>query len=303
MPQTTRTVPFHSHETWVQITESVEPQPGALPLFVLHGGPGMAHNYVRNFADLADETGRTVIHYDQIGCGNSTHLPDAPADFWTPALFVEEFHAVRDALGIDEYHLLGQSWGGMLSAEIAVLQPAGLASVSICNSPASMELWMAGCAELVAALPQDVQDALRRHEEAGTVTDPEYLAATDFFYQRHLCRVVPMPQDLIDTVAQMEAEPTVYHTMNGPNEFHVLGTLRGWNIIDRLPQISAPTLVIAGEFDEATPEAWQPYVDQIPGAESHVFGDTSHCSHLEKPEEVRAVVAAFLARHDATARV
>ena len=71
---------------------------GALPLFVLHGGPGMAHNYVRNIAELADETGRTVIHYDQIGCGNSTHLPDAPADFWTPELFVDEFHTVREAL-------------------------------------------------------------------------------------------------------------------------------------------------------------------------------------------------------------
>ena len=80
-------------------------------------------------------------------------------------------------------------------------------------------------------------------------------------------------------------------------------TLGHWSIIDRLPQITAPTLVIAGEFDEATPETWQPYVDQIAGAESHVFPDTSHCSHLEKPEEVRAVVAAFLARHDATARV
>ena len=154
----------------------------------------------------------------------------------------------------------------MLSAEIAVLQPQGLASVAICNSPASMELWMAGCAELVAALPPDIQDALTRHEEAGTVTDPEYLAATDEFYRRHLCRVVPMPQDLVDTIEQMEAEPTVYHTMNGPNEFHVLGTLRGWTIIDRLPQITAPTLVIAGEFDEATPEAWQPYVDQIADA-------------------------------------
>ncbi|MDT5099946.1 MAG: L-proline amide hydrolase [Mycobacterium sp.] len=303
MPRSTRMVPFRSHRTWVQITAPEDPRPGAQPLFVLHGGPGMAHNYVRNIAELADETGRTVIHYDQIGCGNSTHLPDAPADFWTPELFVEEFHTVREALGIDEYHLLGQSWGGMLSAEIAVLQPPGLTSVAICNSPASMELWMAGAAELRAALPPDVQDALTRHEEAGTVTDPEYLAATDEFYRRHLCRVVPTPQDLVDTIEQMEAEPTVYHTMNGPNEFHVLGTLRGWSIVDRLPQITAPTLVIAGEFDEATPQTWQPYVDQIAGADSHVFPATSHCSHLEKPEEFRAVVAAFLARHDATARV
>jgi L-proline amide hydrolase len=299
MKRTTRLVPFREHETWVQITTPDVVRHGALPLFVLHGGPGMAHNYVRNIAELADETGRTVIHYDQIGCGNSTHLPDAPADFWTPQLFVDEFHTVRDALGIDEYHVLGQSWGGMLGAEIAVRQPAGLASLQICNSPASMALWMAGCAELRAQLPTETQAALTRHEEAGTVTDPEYLQATNDFYLRHLCRVDPMPRDLIDTITQMEDEPTVYHTMNGPNEFHVLGTLRDWSIIDRLQLITAPTLVIAGEFDEATPAAWQPYVEHIPDVQSHVFPGTSHCSHLEKPEEFREVVAEFLMKHDA----
>jgi L-proline amide hydrolase len=173
MTRTTRLVPFRGHETWVQITEPDDARNGALPLLVRHGGPGMAHNYVRNIAELADETGRTVIHYDQTGCGNSTHLPDAPADFWTPDLFVDEFHTVRHALGIDEYHLLGQSWGGMLGPEIAVRQPSGLASLAICNSPASMELWMAGAAELRAQLPPDTQAALDRYE-AGTVTDPEY---------------------------------------------------------------------------------------------------------------------------------
>jgi L-proline amide hydrolase len=303
MTRTTRLVPFRGHETWVQITAPDDAREGALPLFVLHGGPGMAHNYVRNVAELAAETGRTVIHYDQVGCGNSTHLPDAAADFWTPDLFADEFHTVREALEIDEYHLLGQSWGGMLSAEIAVRQPSGLASLTICNSPASMELWMAGCAELRAQLPLETQSALTRHEEAGTVNDPEYLQATNAFYLRHLCRVDPMPQDLLDTITQMEDEPTVYHTMNGPNEFYVLGTLRGWTIIDRLPRITAPTLVIAGEFDEATPAAWQPYVEHIADARSHVFPDASHCSHLEKPEEFRTVVAAFLASHDAVARV
>ncbi|WP_454789660.1 proline iminopeptidase-family hydrolase [Mycolicibacterium lutetiense] len=305
MPCSNRTVAFRGHETWVQITTPESAHPGALPLFVLHGGPGMAHNYVANIAALADETGRTVIHYDQLGCGNSTHLPDAPADFWTPQLFVDEFHTVREALGIDRYHVLGQSWGGMLGAEIAVRVPAGLASLSICNSPASMQLWVEGAAELRAQLPPQTQSALQRHEADGTVTDPEYLAATQEFYRRHVCRVEPMPQDFADSEAQMEAEPTVYHTMNGPNEFHVIGTLRDWSIIDRLPSITAPTFVIAGEFDEATPATWQPYVDHIPDARSHVFGDSSHCTHLEKPEEFRGVIADFLHQHDlaAAARV
>lgn len=259
----------------------------------------MGHDYVRNIAELAEETGRQVIHYDQLGCGNSSHLPDAPADFWTPELFVDEFHTVRSALGIDEYHLLGQSWGGMLGAEIAVRQPPGLTSLAICNSPASMALWMAAADELRAQLPPETLAALEHHEAAGTLTDPEYLAASDEFYWRHVCRVVPTPQDFVDTVEQMEADPTVYHTMNGPNEFHVLGTLREWSIIDRLHLITAPTLVVAGEFDEATPATWRPYVEHIPNAESHVFPDTSHCTHLEKPEEFRAVVAEFLSSHDA----
>jgi L-proline amide hydrolase len=298
MPQDTRLVPFRGHQTWVQVTTPAAPQVGTLPLFVLHGGPGMAHNYVRNIAALADETGRTVIHYDQIGCGHSTHLPDAPVDFWTPELFVDEFHAVREALGIDEYHLLGQSWGGMLGAEIAVRQPSGLASLSICNSPASMALWMVAAAELRAQLPAETQAALDRHEADGTLTDPEYLAATGEFYRRHVCRIEPMPQDFVDSEEAMLADPTVYYTMNGPTEFHVVGTLQSWTVIDRLALIAAPTIVIAGEFDEATPATWAPFVEHIADVRSHVFPDASHCSHLEKPEEFRAVIAEFLGTHD-----
>jgi L-proline amide hydrolase len=294
----TRTVPFRHFETWVRITTPESHGPDTHPLIVLHGGPGMAHDYVRNIAALADETGRRVVHYDQLGCGLSTHLPDAPRDFWTPDLFVDEFHAVRTELGIDRYHLLGQSWGGMLGAEIAVRRPPGLVTLSICNSPASMQLWVEAAGELRAQLPPDTQAALDRHEAAGTVSDPEYLAATMEFYRRHVCRVEPTPSDFVDSALQMEAEPTVYHTMNGPNEFHVVGTLRNWTVIDRLDRIAVPTLVIAGEFDEATPATWRPYVERIPGARSHVFEGASHCTHLEQPEEFRAVVAAFLANHD-----
>lgn len=298
MPVQTRMVPFRDGETWVQITSPDAPRADALPLFVLHGGPGMAHDYVRNIAELADETGRVVIHYDQIGCGRSTHLPDAPRDFWTPELFVDEFHAVRAALGIDRYHILGQSWGGMLGAEIAVRRPEGLTSLSICNSPASMTLWVKAANELRDQLPRESQDALTRHEAAGTVSDPEYLAATMEFYRRHVCRVEPMPTDFVDSEKQMEAEPTVYHTMNGPNEFHVIGTLGDWTIIERLPHIVAPTLVVAGEFDEATPATWAPFVDRIPEVRSHVFAGASHCTHLEQPAEFRAVIATFLTEHD-----
>jgi L-proline amide hydrolase len=298
VPVTTTLVPFRDLQTWVQVTQPEQPVPGALPLVVLHGGPGMAHDYLRNLAELADETGRTVVHYDQVGCGRSTHRPDAPAEFWTPQLFVDEFTNLIGALGFADYHVLGQSWGGMLGSEIAVRQPKGLASLAICNSPASMALWVAGANALRAELPAETRDALDRHEAAGTIQDPEYLAATAVFYERHVCRVVPMPQDFVDSEQQMEAEPTVYHTMNGVNEFFVTGTLAPWSVIDRLGDVTVPTLVVAGEFDEATPETWAPFVERIPDVRSLVFAGASHCTHLEQPTEFRDEIAAFLAEHD-----
>ena len=110
--------------------------------------------------------------------------------------------------------------------------------------------------------------------------------------------MTPLPPDFQESVDQMEAEPTVYHTMNGPNEFHIVGTLRDWTIIDRLHLIDVPTLVVAGEFDEATPPTWAPFVDQIADVTSHVFPDASHCSHLEQPQEFQRVIGAFLTTHD-----
>ncbi len=295
---TDTSVPFASGGTWVRLTRPDAPLDGALPLVVLHGGPGFAHDYLRSLADLADLTGRTVVHYDQYGCGRSTHSPEAPAGFWTPQLFVDEYAAVVSELELGDHHLLGQSWGGMLGAEIAVRRPAGLASLAICNSPAAMPLWSEAADALRAQLPGEIRDALERHEADGTYDDPEYIAAAHEYDRRHVVRLPEMPQDYVDSVAQMEADPTVYHTMNGPNEFHVIGSLRDWTVVDRLDRIAVPTLVLAGEFDEAQPIVWRPFVERIPDVREAVVPDASHCTHLEKPEEFLGIIAGFLAEND-----
>jgi L-proline amide hydrolase len=86
--------------------------------------------------------------------------------------------------------------------------------------------------------------------------------------------------------------------MNGPSEFHVVGSLLGWSLVDRLPSLSVPTLVLAGEFDEAQPETWAPFVELVPDVRSHVVADASHMPHVEQPQEVLDVVGAFLREHD-----
>jgi L-proline amide hydrolase len=185
----------------------------------------------------------------------------------------------------------------MLGSEIAVRKPPGLRSLVIANSPASMQLWVQEANRLRAALPPDVQATLLRHEAAGTTDSAEYNVAVRVFYDRHLCRV-PWPPELEASFAAMAEDPTVYHTMNGPSEFHVIGSIRNWSIIDRLDRIHVPTLLISGRYDEATPAVVQPFADRIADVRWEVFENSSHVPHIEETERVMAVVGEFLATRD-----
>ena len=271
---------------------------GPAPVVILHGGPGAAHDYLEPVADLANMTGRPCVLYDQIGCGRSQHLPDAPAQFWTVELFSRELAALTEHLGIEErYHVLGQSWGGMLAMEHALLHPPGLRSLVIANAPASVELWLNEANRLRSLLPREVQDTLTRHEQAGTTDSQEYEEAVMVFYRRHLCRI-PFPDGLKRTFSQLAEDPTVYHTMNGPSEFHVVGTLKGWNITPHLGDVRVPVFVISGEHDEATPTVVRPLVEALPDSRWELLEGASHSPHLEQPGRFLRLVETFLLAHD-----
>ncbi len=289
-------IPFHGYHTWYRVVGDHE-EPGKLPLLALHGGPGATHDYLESLEAMA-ATGRRVIFYDQLGCGQSA-TPSNPS-LWTVDLYVEEVNAVRAALGLDRVHILGQSWGGMLGMEYALTRPAGLASLTIADSPASMTQWVAEANRLRAELPPDVQQTLLSHEAAGTTDSPEYIAAVDVFYRRHVCRVDPMPEYVARAFANIDANPEVYHTMNGPSEFHVIGTLKDWDITDRLGEIHVPTLVMSGRYDEATPVIAETVHHGIPGSEWVLFEHSSHMPHAEEPERFMQVLGDFLTRVEQT---
>lgn len=296
MKQTEGRATFRGHETWYRVTGDLGT--GKTPIVLLHGGPGAGHNYIDSYKLLAND-GRAVIHYDQLGCGNSTHLPNAPVDFWTPQLFVDELENLIDHLGIRAgFHVLGQSWGGMLGAEYAVRHPKGLKSLTIANSPASMALWTSEAMRQRSEMPQDIQDALNKYEASADYDNPAYKAATDWVYARHVCRVIPNPPEVVASFTQLAADPTVYHTMNGPNEFFVVGTLKHWDITPDLHKVNVPTLLVSGRHDEATPATVQPYKDLIKGSAWMIFEDSSHMPHVEETAFCMGVVGGFLNAND-----
>jgi len=283
-------VSFRGYNVWYRIVGNRE-VPGKLPLLCLHGGPGAPHDYLEPLEEIA-ATGRRVIFYDQLGAGNSDHLNDP--SMWTVPLFIEEVGVVRRELNLNCVHLLGQSWGGMLGMEYALTQPEGLESLIVADSPASMPQWVAEANRLRAELPTQVQETLLRHEGAGTTDDPAYEEAMMVFYRRHVCRLDPWPDCLNRTFEKMVQNPEVYNTMIGPSEFHVTGTLKDWDIVNRLGEIHVPTLVIGGRYDEATPAITETVHRGIPGSEWVIFENSSHMPHLEETEQYMQVLTNFL---------
>jgi len=282
--------------TWYRVVGDLKS--AKTPVMVLHGGPGAGHNYCEPIADVLAQTGRAAVLYDQIGCGNSTHLPDKPKEFWTPELFMEELVLLTEHLGIsNKYNIVGQSWGGMLGMQFAISNPKGLNAMVIADSPASMEVWVSEANKLRKELPPEVEATLLKHEAAETTDDPEYVAAVDVFYSRHLCRI-PQPPYVVASFEQLAADPTVYHTMNGPSEFHVIGSLKQWDIRPQLKEITTPTLLVSGQYDEATPAMVKEIHGLIPGSKWELFAESSHMPHVEEPAKFKRVVSEFLDSND-----
>ena len=271
---------------WYQILGDNE----AIPLVVVHGGPGAPHDYLEPLSELADE--RPVVFYDQLGAGRS----DAPDDagLWTNDRLVDELGRLLDALDLPRVHVLGQSWGSIVAAEYALRRPDRLASVVLANPCLSMPRFAAGVAALRAALPAEVQAVLDRHEAAGTTDSDEYQTALMEFYGRHLCRLDPWPDSLTRSFEQLNQ--TLYAQMFGPNEFAITGVCRRYDISDRLGELAVPTLFLCGRHDETRPQDTAFFHSLVPGAELVVFEESSHMPHFEEPDRYFRVLRDFLHR-------
>lgn len=287
-------IPFRGFRTWTGVAGSIADSSG-LPLLCLHGGPGMPHDSLTPITRLAEQ-GRAVIVYDQLGCGRSDH-PHNPA-LWSVELFVEEVAAVRQALGLERIHLLGHSWGGMLALETVLRGASGIAGLVLADAPVSIPQWSSEADRLRALLPAEVQAVLDRHEQAGSTESQEYGQAMVTYYRRHICRMEPWPPEMMAAFAALQRDPEVYNTLWGPNELRCTGTLSSWSVLDRLGEISNPTLVLGGRFDEATPTITEATHRAIHGSEWVIFEHSAHLPHLEETERYLQVLQDFLCRQD-----
>lgn len=199
--------------TWYKVVGNLETN--QVPLVILHGGPGACHDYLLPLTDLS----MPLVFYDQIGNGKSTHLPEKNGDeaFWSVDLFRDELNNLLVHLGLNnrEIDVYGHSWGGMLAAEWAATpSSSNLRRLVISNSLASMDAWRVGITTLREQLPEDVQVVLDRAEQTEDFTSPEYEAAVEVFYKRHLSLARPWPAPEVQSALDWFAtDATTYGTM------------------------------------------------------------------------------------------
>ncbi|MEO8031800.1 MAG: proline iminopeptidase-family hydrolase [Gemmatimonadota bacterium] len=266
---------------------------GSIPVLTLHGGPGVPHFYFECMEDFLPQAGVKFWYYDQLGCGFS----DQPADtsLWNIDRFREEVEQVRAALGLDKFILFGQSWGGMLAIEYALKYPQHLSGLVISNMTASIDSYVSYVGELRKALPADVRATLDKYESKGQYEAPEYQQIMlSQVYSRHVCRLDPWPEPVARAFSHLAAP--VYNTIQGPNEFVVTGTMKGWDRWKDLPGLKMPTLLIVGRYDEMNPADIQKMGTLIPDSKVVICEKGSHLSMWDDQETYFAALIPWLKR-------
>jgi proline iminopeptidase len=268
-----------------------EPGPRGTVL-ALHGGPGATHDYLLSLNDLARH-GYRIVYYDQLGCGRSDLARD-PSEYSIDR-DVADLEELRSALGLGPVHLFGSSYGGLLAIAYALAHPEGLTTLTSASGLADVPLTVREMQRLKRELPAPILDVLERHEARGEFQHPEYLAAVQEFYRRHLCRLDPWPPEVTYTLDHISLPK--YGRMNGPNEFTIVGTIKDWDATPRLGEIRTPTLVTAGRYDEVTPAVAESIHRGIRGSEYRLFAESSHLAFWEERDRYIDTYRQFLDRH------
>ena len=289
---------------------------GGVPIIAVHGGPGYPHDYMLPLRQQACR-GRPVYFYDQAGCGGSplpktnasspSSSPSAVADEYPWLLTVEyysleELPALIEHWGLTEYHIIGSSWGTILSQMFALDAGAasllGLRSMVLSGPLSQAKLYIdsqwSQVDGTVGSLPLYVQDRIRLLEETAAYDSREYQDIVGSLTSQFTIRTAPYPDCFLDSSDGMNEE--IYVGMQGESEFTIGGKLRTLNITHRLVDVRVPVLLSHGKYDTMRPAVVRAMLDKLPRAESVQLNRSGHVSMIDEPGAMNEAVADFFDR-------
>jgi proline-specific peptidase len=250
----------------------------------LHGGPGMGSRKGdwAAFGPLTDTY--RLISYDQRGNGESDEQEP-----YSHEQFVADLEALRQALGLGKFVLLGGSYGGYIALEYALRHGENLHALILRDTAASNRYKDTSMERaLESGLPMD--EARLERLFAGRVESNE-----DFYESYAMIQpLYNVDYDPAEGKKRLDAIPFRFRTHN----WAFSRNQPGFDITEKLHAVQTPTLVTVGRHDWITPlEASEELASVLPNSELVIFENSGHSPQLEETERYLGVVRDFLSRH------
>ena len=246
------------------------------PVLLLHGGPGLGFDYLRDLADeLAEEN--DVAWYQQRG-----QEPSAVGGPYTVAADVEDARRVLDALGWEKAYVVGHSWGGHLAVHVAAAMPERLLGVLAVDPLGSVGdgRWPEFDEEMFRRTPEDVRERARELDElsmAGKADDELALEGMRLVWPAYFAdpeSAPPMPELRIASARSAEMVPSIQADLPA--------------LEAGLPQIRVPVGFVHGSRSPMPLAASTDAAERIPGAWVEVVEGAGHFVWVEASGAVRA---------------
>lgn len=255
------------------------------PLLLMHGGPGLDHWSLAPFRKLADRF--TLVFYDHRCNGRSTGAVES----MTWENLTADADALRQELGFEQWAVLGHSFGGHVALEYALRYPQSLSHLILLDTGADSH-WSQENAALVLAQrgysPKKVE--LVRRWFNGEFAPQEFFRMSmrigGAYY--HGPFLWAMAKAMVDGAWRAKPRPETFI-------FASRQLIRGWTVLERLGEITVPTLVMAGREDFVfPPECQKDLAAGIPGARLRMIEHAGHEPHDEQSSEVMEAVGEFI---------
>lgn len=282
-------VPFLSYRTHCYVYGDVTK---GTPIIVLHGGPGGVIEKYEPLTKLASRK-NPMIFYDQLGCGYS-RVPKGHVELWNYDTYIKELENIISFFHLKKFIIIGHSWGGMLALEwVCNYAHDGLEKLVLFSTLPSTKIWNDEHIKLIANFPDNEREALINEYEGKPFNKEDNKKGVKRFYSTHVSRKKDRKYQFIRK-RFIKTNKEIYELMWGKSELFGTGTLKDWNVENKLCKVDVETLIISGKYDESTMHINDVMEKGIPNSKRVVLNNSHHAGYVEEPEETIKALKAFI---------
>ena len=270
---------------------------GDIHLLALHGGPGGNHEYWEDAAEQLKKQGLNVqvTMYDQLGSLYSDQPdysdPEIAKKYLTYEYFLDEVDEVREKLGLDNFYLIGQSWGGLLVQEYAVKYGQHLKGAIISSMVDEIDDYVKHVNALrEKTLPKEAVDFMKDCEAKNDYSNPKYQEYVQVMNENYIDRKQPSKLYHLKDLGG----DAVYNAFQGDNEFVITGKLKDWHFRNQLKNIKVPTLITFGEHESMPIATGKKMAELIPNAKFVTTPNGGHHHMVDNPDVYYKHLADFI---------